>query len=770
MHVTIVSTYPPRACGLATFARDLRTGLIAAGATSDVVSVVREPAGLARRPEVSYEIRQQEREDYAAAAEFINAGSTDIVSIQHEFGIFGGSEGLFVLDLMDAVHAPVIIRLHTVLPRPEPHYRRALDALAARAARIVVMTEKAKEILREVYSIDESIVDVVPHGTPDLDPVRPEGLRERLGVEGRTVLLTFGLLGPSKGIEFAIESLERAVAAQPDVLYVILGATHPEIVAREGEAYRETLVAEVAARGLADHVRFENHYVDTDELWDWLRAADVYVSPYPNLDQITSGTLSNALAAGLPVVSTPYLHAAEVLAGGAGRLADYGDVEAFGGALALFASDPAARAEAGAIARAYGAQTAWPTVGTASVDLSVVALAERARARTPGGPTLDGHPGALPAALGYLDRMTDDCGPFQHAVCGVPDRANGYCTDDAGRALVVAYDAAARADARSDERRAALRVARTCLAFVAHAHRSDGTFHNFMDYGRRFVERPESEDTVGRAMWGLGATVAWAPDEAARVLARRLLEGAIRVDLTHPRAISYAMCGLDLALERFPGAVGYADRLRTHAVRLVEQFERTVSPRWRWFTDDMTYANALVPHALLRAADRLGASEGSARFREVGLDALEFVLGQTVRDGLFDAVGNRGWLKRSGERAVFDQQPIEAGYAAVAWAEAARLTGETRYADAARLAVAWFAGRNRIGAPLFDVVTGAAYDGFSERGVNLNQGAESAIAHLLALLAAERLGPAAPEADAEAADTATHPDGRAALVPDRPAA
>ncbi|HEX8385550.1 MAG TPA: hypothetical protein VF576_05160, partial [Rubricoccaceae bacterium] len=271
-----------------------------------------------------------------------------------------------------------------------------------------------------------------------------------------------------------------------------------------------------------------------------------------------------------------------------------------------------------------------------------------------------------------------------------------------------------------------------------------------------FLDRPESEDTVGRATWGLGATLAWAPDEAARVLARRLLGGALQADLTHPRAIAYAMCGLDLALERFPGAVGYADRLRTHAVRLVEQFERTVSPRWRWFSDDMTYANALVPHALLRAADRLSEAEGAARFREVGLDALEFVLGQTVRDGRFDAVGNRGWLKRTGERAVFDQQPIEAGYAAMAWAEAARLTGEPRYADAARLAVAWFAGRNRIGTPLFDVVTGAAYDGFSERGVNLNQGAESAIAHLLALLAAERLGPAPLEGppDPDRADSA----------------
>ena len=758
MHLTIVSTYPPRACGLATFARDLRSGLLAAGATADVVSVVRTPAGAARRPEVSYEIRQDVRADYAAAAEFINAGSADLVSIQHEFGIFGGSEGLYILDLMDAVRVPVVTRLHTVLPRPEPHYRRALDAIAVRSARIVVMTETARDILRDVYAVDPAIVDVVPHGTPDLDPARPAGLRERLGVEGRLVLLTFGLLGPSKGIEFAIESLEQAVAANPDVLYVVLGATHPEIVAREGEVYRESVVAEVARRGLSGHVRFENHYVDTPELWDWLRAADVYVSPYPNLDQITSGTLSNALAAGLPVVSTPYLHAAEVLAGGAGRLAAFGDVVAFGGALAEFVSDPAARSEAGRRARAIGAVTAWPAVGAASVALGDAAIA--GASLTPvqtGRDEADGetHPGALPAALGYLDRLTDDCGPFQHAVCGVPDRAHGYCTDDAARALVVTLDAAARADARSDERRRALRTARTCLAFVAHAQRPDGTFDNFMDYSRRFLDRPESEDTLGRALWGLGAVAAHAPDEASRVLARHRIERALAVDLAHPRAIAYAVCGLDLFLERFPGAVAVSDRLHTHATRLVEQFERTVSPRWRWFSDDMTYANALVPHALLRASDRLAGTPGADRFREVGLDALEFVLGQTVRDGRFDAVGNRGWLRRTGERAVFDQQPIEAGYAAMAWTEAARLTGNARYADAARLAAAWFAGRNRIETPLFDVTTGAAFDGFSERGVNLNQGAESAIAHLLALLAVERHGAHVPAADVSAAGTPT---------------
>ncbi|MDT0632460.1 glycosyltransferase [Rubrivirga sp. S365] len=747
MHATILSTYPPRACGLATFARDLRDGLVHAGVTSDVVSVVRAPAGDGQRPEVTLEVDQPTRADYTAAGRRVAGGAADVVSVQHEFGIFGGAEGRYVLDFIDACDRPVVTTLHTVLPDPPGHYRRALGAVVARSTRVVVMTETARDLLESVYGVPVSKVAVVPHGAPAAPAVPPPGLREELGLEGRTVLLTFGLLGPSKGIEFAIASLERAVAAQPDLLYVVLGSTHPEIVEREGEAYRERLQAEVAARGLDDHVRFVDRYVDKDELWGWLCAADVYVTPYPGMDQICSGTLSYALAAGLPVVSTPYLHAREVLAGGAGALVPYGDTDAFGEALARYAADPEARAEAAARARAFGETTTWPATGAAYREVFEAAV--RAHPAPPAA--FDVHPGALPAALGYLDRITDDVGPIQHATFGVPDRTHGYCTDDAGRALVAAYDAARRLDPKREERATALAVARTCLSFVQHAQRPDGTFHNFMDYGRRFLDDGGGEDTTGRALWGLGATAAWAPDEPSRLLARSLLERSLGVDLTHTRAVAYAACGLDLALGQFPDADALRDALRTHATRLVEQFERSVTPRWRWFCDELTYANALVPHALLRAANRLEGEPAAERFRDVALDAGEFVLANTVCDGQFDAVGNRGWLRKGGGHAVFDQQPIDAGYAARCWAADAALTGDDRYAEAARLAVAWFYGRNRVGQPLFDVRTGACYDGFSEQGVNLNQGAESALACIFAHLAAEDLAGGGAAASAQAA-------------------
>ncbi|MEO0559683.1 MAG: glycosyltransferase family 4 protein [Bacteroidota bacterium] len=734
MHISFASTYPPRACGLATFTRDLRAGVGRPGYTSDVLSLVNSYAGPERLPEVGFEIRQPVQDDYAAAAEYLNASSTDVLCIQHEFGIFGGPEGTYVLELMEATHAPVVTTLHTVLPSPEPPYLAALKAVARRSDRLVVMTLTARELLSDVYGVSASKVDVIPHGTPDGDPSIGVSFRSEHGLENRTVLLTFGLLGPSKGIEFALEALPRAIEASPDALYVILGATHPEIVRTSGEAYRESLKEEIATMGLGHHVRFVDRYVSSEELWAWLSAADLYVSPYPGMDQICSGTLAYALAAGLPVVSTPYLHAREVLAGGAGRLASFGDTDAFGDALAHFVADPAVRMDASTRARSFGATTSWPLTGDAYADVFERVLSD-ARAAAVAPPSEPVHPAALSAALDALARLTDDVGPFQHATFGRPDRKNGYSTDDAGRAIVVALAAAERHDPRSDERVVALRIARTCLGFLDHAQTEEGGFHNFMDYSRRFADAPAGEDTVGRAMWGLGAAIAWGPDAAFRTHARSLLERSLPRVLHHPRALAYAMCGLELALDRFPGVAAYRTRLREHGDALVARYRDISEPGWAWFNDDVTYANALLPYALLRASKRLEAAEGADALREVALESLAFILEQSFHEGLFDAIGNRGWLRRDGTRAAFDQQPIEAGYAAWVWSETAEILGDPTYADAARRATEWFYGRNRIGEPLFEAATGACYDGFGPKGVNLNQGAESAIAGVFAHLA-----------------------------------
>ena len=729
MHATILSTYPPRACGLATFARDLRDGLATAGVTADVVASVREPGAPGRRPEVSREMRQDERGDYARAAQGLDPAA-DVVSVQHEYGIFGGTQGAYVTDFLDAAERPVVTTLHTVLPDPPDSYRRVLLDVVARSARLVVMTETAKTLLRDVYGVGPAKVTVIAHGTPVLPEPAPD-LRRRLDLEGRTVLLTFGLLGPSKGIEFALEALETVARDHPDVLYVVLGATHPEIVKTQGEAYRESLQAAVAARGLSDHVRFVDRYVDGPELGEWLQASDVYVSPYPDMDQICSGTLAYALAAGLPVVSTPYLHAVDVLSDGAGRLVAFGDVPGFTEALDELAGSAEARAEAAARALEIGAPTSWPRTGQAYRRVFQEVADQASRPARP----LAVHPGALPAALDALGRLTDQVGLVQHTVYGVPDRRHGYSADDSARALVAVFGAMRRL-ARPPS--SLLGLVDTYLAFLRHAQRPDGSFHNFMGFDRQFLDEGGGDDTTGRAIWGLGAAAAWAPDAQTRSLALEMTERALAVPLRHPCARAYALTGLDLALEAAPDHGSIWEALASLADGLVDQYDRTRTDRWRWFSDSMTYANALLPHALLRAAERL--PDRAARLRAVAGEAGAFALDQTVVAGRFDAIGNDGWLHRDGERAAFDQQPVEAGYAAWFWADAGRLTGDARYTDAARLAVEWFYGRNRTGEAVFDAGTGACFDGLSPTGVNRNQGAESAVASVLAHLAAVDLG------------------------------
>ena len=729
MRVTILSTYPPRPCGLATFARDLRAGLESAGVPTAVVASVRDEGGEGRLAEVTGEVVQDRRGDYRQRGAEVVA---DVVSVQHEFGIFGGPEGRWVTDFMDAATAPVVTTLHTVLPNPPLKYRDSLLSVVERSARLAVMTETARDLLCSVYGADRARVAVIPHGTPVL-PEPADDLRQRLGLEGRTVLLTFGLLGPSKGIEFALDALAPVARAHPEVLYVVLGATHPEIVRRHGESYRESLQERVAELGLSDHVRFVDRYVEGPELGRWLQAGDVYVSPYPGMDQICSGTLAYALAAGLPVVSTPYLHAAEVLADGAGALVPFGDVAGFSAALAGYVGDADMRAEASRRALAIGAPTAWPETGEAYRQLFEEAVAERQAQTRPA--RLAVHPGALPAALDALDELVDEVGMVQHTVYGVPDRQHGYSADDAARALVAIWAATTRDRAT----RAPLhRAARTCLAFLRHAQRPSGEFHNFMSFDRRFLDVGGGDDTTARAIWGLGATVRDAPDAASQTLALELIERALAFELSHPCARAYALTGLDLALDAVPDHDHLAAVHRQLAEGLADQYRRTRSDDWHWFSDSMTYANALLPHALLRAAERLPDLAGP--LRQIADESARFALDQTVAGGRFDAIGNDGWYTRDGHRAVFDQQPIEAGYAAWFWSDAAALTGDEGYDRAARAAVAWFYGHNRSGETLFDSATGACFDGLTPVGVNQNQGAESVIASVLAHLAARDLG------------------------------
>ncbi len=730
--VCLIGTYPPRECGIATFTNDLKQSLSTKEATFQphVVAITGAADNFQYPDEVTFEIRQNHLTDYLLAAEYINFSGADVISLQHEFGIFGGPDGRYINKLLENLHAPVLTTLHTVLPQPQPGIRNGLIRVADLSDHLVVMNSKAVPILQDVYGVSERKVSVIHHGVPDVPFIDPNYYKDHFGVEGRLVLLTFGLLNRNKGIELMLQALPGIVSRHPEVVYIVLGATHPEVKRRQGEEYRLFLQRLVRQLDLEKHVIFHDRYVNLNELCEFIGACDIYVTPYQARDQIVSGTLAFAVGMGKAVVSTPYLYASELLADGRGRLVNFGEAKSLADTLTELIENEAERHQMRKRAYEYGREMTWSQVGLRYQELFERVLATSGNRRW-AKPLSTNRTLALPEIkLDHLMHLTDDTGVIQHATYGIPNRQSGYSTDDVARALVVVL---LHYQQFADDR--ALPLIAKYLSFLQYAKLPDGRFHNFMNYEREFTDEVGSEDTQGRALWGLGSAVAYGPTEGTRALARELFEkGLNRLRLTYPRALAYAICGHHAFLQRYDGAARVRRKLDAFATRLAELYERSRTDEWKWFGEDITYANAKIPQAMLLSADVTGES----RFLHIGLESLDFLVSQTLRDGQFDFPGNRGWLKRKRPRAIFGQQPIEAGYMAEALMSAGELTHDDKYFKLAYAAIEWLLGRNRLRAPLYDMATGACADGLDPRGPSMNQGAESVICCLLGLLSVSR--------------------------------
>ncbi len=730
LKVCFIGTYPPRECGIATFTYDLCHAILEhhPGVQASVIAMTDTPEGYDYPPEVVFEIRHNRLSDYRLAAEYTNLSGADVLCLQHEFGIFGGQQGRYVLDFLESLRKPIVTTLHTVLFNPPPGYREVLRQIARASDHLVVMNSKAIPILRDVYGVSEEKVSLIHHGVPNVPFVDPNYYKDKFGVEGRLVLLTFGLLNRNKGIEMVLEALPEIVARHPEVVYIVLGATHPVVKRKEGEEYRLFLQRRVQQLGLEEHVLFFNRYVELSELCEFIGACDIYITPYQSKEQVVSGTLAYAIGMGKAVISTPYYYAEELLAENRGRLVEFGDVRGLQQALLELIENEPLRHQMRKRAYEFGRQMIWPEVGK-----QYLALFEQISAYAPAKAITLSLRKAFSAGyelpeikLDHLIRLTDDTGLIQHATYGIPDRRYGYSTDDVGRALVVTL---LHHHQFGDE--AALPLAVRYLSFLHYAQLPDGRFHNFMDYTRRFTDDVGSEDTLGRALWGLGAAIAYSPNEGMRALAREMFERAFpQLALKHPRAIAYAICGLYNFLLRYDGAAQVRRRLTELATQLLELYVQNRAEDWLWFQDALTYGNAKIPQALLLAYRATGEEE----FKRVGLESLDFLIAQTYHNDYFDFIGNQGWYRRGGERAIFSQQPIEAGYTAEACLTAFKLTQEQRYLELARAAAEWLLGRNRLGARLYDLSTGACADGLEPQGPSMNQGAESAICCMLAFL------------------------------------
>jgi glycosyltransferase involved in cell wall biosynthesis len=725
--IAFVGTYPPRRCGIATFTSDLAQAMGAADArVRPMIIALTDAGGQYAYPDaVKYEIRQGSRGDYARAAELINYSAVRLVSVQHEHGIFGGDDGSYVLDFLSALRVPAIATLHTVLKNPSEGQRSIVQKMYRQCAGLVVMSRVARDLLASSYGLSGPRIHVIAHGIPAMQPRDQDRLKSDFGVGGRRMLLTFGLLGPGKGIETVIRALPEAIAAFPDLMYFVVGATHPTIVRRHGEAYRTTLEREAERLGVREHVVFRDQFVSIEELCRYLQAADIFISPYVNEAQVTSGALSYAMGAGAAIISTPYWHAQELLADGRGRLFPFGDSHALGQTISALLRTPAELRRLRATALESARDMLWPRIGEAYLALGISVVGDQPMVPHPPRPGLAS--GLPELRLDHLLRMTDDTGIIQHATYSVPARRSGYCVDDNARALIVALQAD-RLDSSAETRR----LVGSYLGYLHFAQGDDGGFRNFMTYARTFEEAPPSEDCTGRALWALGTTVRLAGDEGCRRLAHEMLERALAgARGMGPRGSALGILGLANFLEAEPRHQGAREALTTLADRLVQRYQEEATDDWRWFEPRLTYDNAMLPLALFEAY-AVTADRTCLRTARASLEFLEEIC---FRDNQLVLVGNAGWHERGGPKPHADEQPIDAAAFVLAFHGAYQATGDHHYLRRMRESFAWFLGANRLGLSLYDFSTAGSRDGLGATDVNRNQGAESTVCFLLSLLA-----------------------------------
>jgi glycosyltransferase involved in cell wall biosynthesis len=726
LRIAFVGTYPPRRCGIATFTRDLAEATAQAGHDMrPMVLALTDPGGQYEyASEVAYEVRQGVRGDYARAAEFVNYSDVQVVSIQHEYGIFGGDDGIYLLDFLAALRVPAIATLHTVLRHPSASQRAIVQALARRCAGLVVMSRVAADLLERCYDVSSAAVHILPHGIPRMEPRDQEQLKAKFGVASQRMLLTFGLLGPNKGIETVIRALPALVGQYPDLAYFVVGTTHPAIVRRDGEAYRKMLEWEAERLGVRSQVVFRDQFVTVEELCSYLQAADVFVSPYLSEAQVTSGALAYAMGAGAAVVSTPYWHAQELLADGRGCLFPFGDSAALARTLTSLLSTPAELHRVRTAAFEHTRSMTWPRVGQAFLEIASNVVASmpirplRLVARSAS---------SLPELrLDHLLRLTDDTGVIQHATFSVPARRSGYCVDDNARGLIVALHAD-----RIDSSPATRSLVTTYLAYLHASQDDDGNFVNFMAYDRTPLAGPRSDDCLGRAVWALGTAVRLAADDGCRALARDMFARALACEHElGPRGTALVVLGLTAFLAAAPDHAEARERLDRAAGALVSRYQHNASSDWCWFEPTLTYDNAMLPLALFEA--HLVTAERS--YLRIAREALEFLEHVCFRDDRLVLVGNSGWHARGKAKAENDEQAIDASALVLAFRGAYLTTGDHHYLQRMRESFAWFLGANRLGAALYDSSTAGCRDGLGLVEPNQNQGAESTICFLMALL------------------------------------
>jgi len=731
--IAFIGNYLPRQCGIATFTTDLCEAIAAQyhQTTCIALPVNDIEAGYDYPARVRFELTEKDIDSYRRAADFLNINNVDLVSLQHEYGIFGGLAGSHIIALLRELRMPIVTTLHTILGDPNREQKLVLEEIAALSDRLVVMSNRGAEFLSEVYGILPDKIDLIPHGIPDVPFVDSSFHKDLFGVEGKIVLLSFGLLSASKGIENVIAALPAILARHPNVVYMVIGVTHPHVLQSEGETYRLSLQWLAHEKGVDSQVIFYNSFISLEKLVEFISAADIYITPYLNQAQITSGTLAYTLGAGKAVISTPYWYAEEMLAEGRGVLVPFKDPTALADQVINLLDNESQRHAMRKRAYLFGRDMVWQQVAKRYMESFKSARAKRDHFTHPDFAVkpLDKRPGELPLIkLDHLRNMTDYTGVLQHAVITVPNYSEGYTIDDNARALIVSVLLEALGN------KTALELSSRYLAFIWYAFNTENSrFCNFMDYQRNWLEECGSDDSHGRALWALGTVLGCSNTPALQSVAGLLFEKALPAMLktTSPRAWAFSIIGIQEYLKRFTGD-SRANHVRDElSNRLLKMYQNTASDEWHWYEDRLTYCNAALPHALLLC----GHTIPNIAMAEAGLESMSWLANlQHADTGHFVPIGSNGYYPKGSNRALFDQQPVEGQAMVSACLEAYRITLDKRWYKEARLVFEWFLGRNTLNLPIYDPTTGGCRDGLHPDRVNENQGAESTLAFLQALL------------------------------------
>ncbi len=748
--VALIGSYLPRQCGIATFTADLAAAIVENEPNIDrtIVAMNDRREGYEYPDTVKFQISQDKLNEYRLAADFLNLRNPAVICLQHEYGIFGGQRGSFIIELAQNLKSPLFTTLHTVLREPSAEERKIIIQLSELSASLVVMSEHAAGFLRDIYDVPERKITVIHHGIPDVPFLDPDPCKSKLGADDKTVILTFGLLSPGKGIEFMIDALPDIVGLHPEVLYFVVGATHPHCRADSGEEYRLSLHHRAKELGVGDNIVFHDRFLERDELLEIIRAADIYVTPYLNEAQVVSGTLAYAVGAGKAVVSTPYWHAQEMLADGRGRLVPFQDSKALTHEINQLLDFPDERLEMRRAAYDYSRPMVMKEMGRRYLALFSEAKAQHARARDlPALDTLSQREQRLPQInLAHLRRMTDHTGMLQHAKFTVPNRAHGYCVDDNARALIVAV--IAHDLNRSDT--SLIDLSSIYLSFLDDAFDPEtGRFHNFMSYERKWLETIGSEDSHGRALWALGVMAGWGQNSGQVALATKLFHDALPAldSFSDSRAIAFPILGIQAYLRRNDNDRQVRSLLKALGNRLRDRFRQFATKDWQWHEPELNYDNARLPEALMAC----GRVTKDSEMVSLGIDVLEWQRDIQLdpsggwfapvgnqgdpSGGWFAPVGNQGWFPKSGSKAQYDQQPLEAAAMIGASIEAYECTQREEWVQLASTCFNWFLGKNDQQINLCDHASGGCRDGLTRDGVNENQGAESTLSYLSSLLA-----------------------------------